>query len=279
VKIGLMLPFGSPGSKPPGWAELRELAETAEASGLDSLWVADHFFAQTADGTTQGFHDGWTILSAVAAVTSRVELGPLVLCTGFRSPAVIANQAVTLDEVSGGRLVLGLGAGWHDPEYEAFGYPTDRKVSRFEEALEIVARLVRGERVTFDGRYHRVSDAVLAPPPERRTPVLVAAHGPRMLRLAARWADAWNTAWFESATDERLVERLRGLDDALAEQGRDPAEVDRTVGIIVRDDTDVEPLLSGLQQRRVAHVIAVVEPATRGGVESLASATRSFRGA
>jgi probable F420-dependent oxidoreductase len=275
-----MLPFGSlddPAAPLQGWTELRELARVAESAGLDSLWVADHFFGQAPDGIVRGMHDGWTILSALAGGTSHVELGPLVLCTGFRSPAVIANQAATLDEVSGGRLVLGLGAGWHDPEYEAFGYPTDHKVSRFEEALEVIARLVRGEHVTFEGRYYAVRDAALAPAPERRIPVLVAGNGPRMLRLAARWADAWNTAWFDAPGDERLAERLRALDEALAEEGRDPASLERTVGIIVRDDTPIEPLLSELQQHRVEHVVAFVEPATSDAVERLASAADRFR--
>src|SRR5580765_2174002 len=170
-----MLPVGDldgPDGRAPTWAEVRGVAQTAEAVGLDSVWMADHLLARV-EGAEHGMHDAWTLLTAVAAVTERVELGPLVLCSGFRSPGVIASMAATLDAVSGGRLVLGLGAGWHDPEYEASGFPTDHKVSRFEEALEIVARLLRGERVTYEGRYYRVADAVLAPPPERRIPLLV----------------------------------------------------------------------------------------------------------
>ena len=130
---------------------VRAVAETAEGCGLDSVWIADHLLAEMQDGTVHGMHDAWTLLSAVAAVTTRVELGPLVLCSSFRDPGVVAKMAATLDEVSDGRLVLGLGAGWHDPEYEAFGFPTDHRVSRFAEALEIIVRLLRGERVSFDG--------------------------------------------------------------------------------------------------------------------------------
>ena len=127
------------------------MAETAEGCGLDSVWIADHLLAEMQDGTVHGMHDAWTLLSAVAAVTTRVELGPLVLCSSFRDPGVVAKMAATLDEVSDGRLVLGLGAGWHDPEYEAFGFPTEHRVSRFAEALEIIVRLLRGERVSFKG--------------------------------------------------------------------------------------------------------------------------------
>src|SRR5438309_6859371 len=211
MKVGIMLPLGET-EDVGSWARIRELAELAESEGLDSLWVADHFFYQPPDGEPSGLHEAWTLLSAVAAVTSRVELAPLVLCSSFRSPGLVANMAATLDMVSGGRLILGVGAGWHDPEYEAFGYPTDHKVGRFEEWLEIVIRLLRGERVTFEGRWYQTRDALVVPPPARRIPILVAGNKPRMLRLVARHADAWNTAWF-GEPDDRLVERVRGLDE------------------------------------------------------------------
>jgi alkanesulfonate monooxygenase SsuD/methylene tetrahydromethanopterin reductase-like flavin-dependent oxidoreductase (luciferase family) len=178
MKVGVMLPVGdmdAPSAPPTTWEDVRTVAETAEGCGLDSVWIADHLLAQMEDGTVQGMHEAWTLLSAVAAVTSHVELGPLVLCASFRDPGVVAKMAVTLDEVSGGRLVLGLGAGWHDPEYAAFGLPRDHRVSRFAEALELVVRLLRGERVTFEGRYYRLDDAALLPPPSRSIPVLVAA--------------------------------------------------------------------------------------------------------
>ena len=157
-----MLPVGDMDGldgRSPNWADVRAIAETAEGRGLDSVWIADHLLAQTAEGSIQGMHDAWTLLSAVAAVTSRVELGPLVLCTSFRSPSVIANMAATLDLVSGGRLLLGLGCGWHEPEYRAFGFPFDHRVSRFAEAVEIIVRLLHGERVTFRGDYYWVEDA------------------------------------------------------------------------------------------------------------------------
>ena len=163
-----------------------------------------------------------------------MELGALVMCASFRNPGLTARMAATLDDLSGGRLVLGLGSGWHDPEYEAFGFPTDHRVGRFAEDIEIITRLLHGERVTFRGRWQRTADAVLLPPPARRVPILIAAKAPRMLGLAARWADAWNSVWF-GRVDERLHERLAGLQAACEAAGRDPTTIRRTVGIRLHD--------------------------------------------
>ena len=177
MKIGVMLPLGGedgPGGGMPGWKDVRAVAEAADQNGLDSVWLADHFLYRDPEGRVYGMHESWTLLSAVAAITTNVELGNMVLCASFRDPGLTAKMAATLDEVSGGRLILGVGAGWHDPEYEAFGLPTDHRVGRFEEWLEIVARMVRGETVTFDGTYYRVSEANLDPAPPHRIPILVA---------------------------------------------------------------------------------------------------------
>jgi alkanesulfonate monooxygenase SsuD/methylene tetrahydromethanopterin reductase-like flavin-dependent oxidoreductase (luciferase family) len=246
----------------------------------------DHFFYKPSDGPIDGQLEAWTLVSAVAAATERVEIGTLVLCSSFRSPALVAKMAATGDEVSGGRLILGLGAGWHDAEYDTFGFPKDRRVDRFEEALRIVVPLVRGETVTFDGRYHQARDAVLEPAPARRIPVLVAAVRPRMLRLTARYADAWNTAWF-GAPDERLRERLEHLDAALAAEGRDPTTLERTVGIEVRDperataaDGDGDRSFSGsvdelaeaidaYEALGISHLIVVLQPMTEASLERL----------
>ena len=274
------------------WPRIRELAELAEAEGLDSLWVADHFFHRPPDGETQGLHEAWTLLSAVAAVTSRVEVAPLVLCGAFRNPGLLANMAATLDVVSNGRLVLGVGAGWHDPEFEAFGYPTDHKVSRFEEWIEIVVRLLRGEHVTFDGRYFETRDAVVVPAPKRRIPILIAGNRPRMMRLVARHADAWNTAWF-GMPDDRLRERLRDLDGALDSEGRDRGDLERSVGLLVRDpdqpgDEDEDwfsgsveelvELLKAHEQLGLAHAVVILEPRTPQSLRRLAEAVRLSRG-
>jgi alkanesulfonate monooxygenase SsuD/methylene tetrahydromethanopterin reductase-like flavin-dependent oxidoreductase (luciferase family) len=276
------------------WPRIRELAELAEAEGLDSLWVADHFFYRPPDGgDIHGLHEAWTLLSAVAGVTSGLELAPLVLCSAFRNPGLVANMAATLDVVSQGRLILGVGAGWHDPEFEAFGYPPDYKVGRFEEWIEIVVRLLRGETVTFDGRWYQTRDAVVLPAPERRIPILIAGNKPRMMSLVARHADSWNTAWF-GRPDDRLRERLHDLDTALDEAGRDRGSLERHVGLIVRDpdqpagDEDgdyfsgsveeLAELLREHEQLGFAHAVVIAEPRTPRSVERLAEAVRISRG-
>ena len=153
MKIGLMLHLSDDDAlgRPPSFETLRDMSIAADESGLDSVWGADHLIFRREDGadeTSNGIHECWTVLSAVAAVTRRVEIGPLVLAMPFRPPALLAKMATTLDEVSGGRLILGIGSGWHEPEFDAFGYPFDHRVGRFEEALAVLLPLLRGERVT-----------------------------------------------------------------------------------------------------------------------------------
>ena len=251
MKIGVLLPMAEsdgPG-RTPSWPEIRDFALSAEAAGIDSLWVYDHFYYDPEDGQPiEGQHEAWTLLSAVAAVTERVELGALVLCSGFREPSLVAKMAASLDEISGGRLILGVGAGWHDPEYDSFGFPKDHRVDRFEEALQVIVPMLDGEHVTFEGTYHRVHDAFLTPAPERRIPVLIACEGPRMLGLTARYAQAWNTAWY-GLPDERLRAQFAAMDSASIAVGRDPSELDKTVGVTVRDpempDDGEDPALDG----------------------------------
>ena len=237
MKVGLILPMNvSDGAQAAEWSGIRHLARHAEAGGIDSLWVYDHLVFRFPDEPEDGIYEAWTLLAAVAASTERAELGTNVLGTGFRPAALLAKMAATLDEVANGRLILGLGTGWHEPEYRAFGYPFDHRAGRFEEALSIIVPLVHGERVTFHGRWHDVDDAVLIPPPPRparlpgRLPILVAAKGERVLRLTARFADAWNTAWF-GVPDDRFAQRLADLVAACEAEGRDSATVDITVGL------------------------------------------------
>ena len=233
MRIGVTLPLAggdAPDGHVPTFEETAAFARHAEAVGLDSIWVFDHLLFRFAGEPEGGVREAWTTLAALAPVVPRVELGSLVMCSSFRNPALMAKTAATLDDLSGGRVILGLGSGWHDPEYEAFGYPTDHKVGRFAEDLEIVARLLHSEHVTFRGQWRTADDAVLLPPPERRVPILVAAKGERMLRLTASWADAWNTAWF-GRVDDRLRTRLTGLGGACDAVKRDPATIRRTIGI------------------------------------------------
>jgi alkanesulfonate monooxygenase SsuD/methylene tetrahydromethanopterin reductase-like flavin-dependent oxidoreductase (luciferase family) len=211
-------------------------------------------------------------VAALAASTNVIELGQLVMCVSFRSPALLAKMAVTGDGVSGGRLVLGLGAGWYDPEYLAFGFPTDHRVDRFEEALRIIGPLLRGERLTFAGGYHQIRDAVLLPPPDRSIPVLVAGNRPRMLRLTARYADAWNTAWY-GYPDKRLQQRLADMDSALGAEGRDPATLRRTIGM----DAELAPdelagAIDAYDRLGIDDLIIRLQPSTRSALDGLARA-------
>jgi alkanesulfonate monooxygenase SsuD/methylene tetrahydromethanopterin reductase-like flavin-dependent oxidoreductase (luciferase family) len=237
MRIGVTLPLAqddTASGRVPAFAETLAFAQHAEAVGLDSVWVFDHLLFRSIDEPDEGIREAWTTKAALAPSVPRVELGSLVMCASFRNPALMAKMAATLDDLSGGRVILGLGSGWHEPEYEAFDYPFDHRVGRFAEDLEITSRLLRGERFTFEGRWRQMHDVVLLPPPERQVPVLVAAKGPRMLRLTAQWADAWNTAWFSGA-DERLRARLDELDVACDDVGRDRASLRRTVGIRLAD--------------------------------------------
>ncbi len=237
MRIGLTLPLATGDAADgvvPGFETTRDFALRAEALGLDSVWVFDHLIFRFEGEPDEGLHEAWTTLAALAPVVPRVELGCLVFCSSFRNAALMAKMAGTLDDLSGGRLCLGLGAGWHEPEYRAFGFPFDHRVSRFAEDLEVIVRLLRGETVALAGEYRTYEDAVLIPRPGRRPPVLVAAKGPRMLELTARWADAWNTAWF-GHVDELLRRRNAELDEACARVGRDPGSIRRTVGLRVHE--------------------------------------------
>ena len=300
MKVGLMLPMGedeASGHVPP-WSTLRDMALTAEERGLDSVYLADHMlFRET--GRTEGIHEAWTVLSAIAAITSRVEIGPLVLAVPFRNPALTAKMAAELDDVSGGRLVLGLGCGWHEPEFEAFDFPFDHRVGRFEEALEIILPLLREGRVRFDGQWHR-ADAELAPrsPRPASMPILIAGKGPRMLRLVARHADRWNAAWYGPPPEaQELDARIARLRAACDEEGRDIATMTLTAGVFVffpglareGDETppasamrgtaeEVAPMLAGYAGRGIAELISHVWPNRPEAVAELAKAAELARG-
>jgi probable F420-dependent oxidoreductase len=284
VDVGLMLPMGD---EPVPYRSILELALAGEDGGLDSLWVYDHLLSAD-NGQVSGQWEAWTALSALAAATTSVTLGTLVSCTGFRHPALHAKMAHTVQEISGGRFILGLGAGWHEPEYRAFGFPFDRRVARFAESIAVIATMLREGRATFAGEFSTVEDAVLLPPlsdPRWRTPILVGCRGERMLRLTARWADAWNTAWY-GLPDERFTRLRARLRDACAVEGRDPAAVDVTVGMVIGGNgparVDPEPdavadALAAWHEQGVAHIVCWPEPTDRASVDLLVAAVQRFR--
>ncbi len=261
------------------------MAQAAEQGGLDSLWLADHLIYRFPELEEFAPWEVFTMLSALAAVTTRVELGTMVACTSFRPPALLAKMADTIDEISSGRFVLGLGAGWHQPEYEAFGYPFDHLASRFEEALQIIVPLLREGHVDFQGKYYQVHNCVLRPrgPSKGGPPILIGAKQPRMLQLVARYADAWNTAWH---TDPAAVQqRYAPLRTACEEVGRDPATITLTAGILVRlqsgEGGEEERAITGSPEEiahrlhefagiGVAHLIVNLEPRTVKTIEEFA---------
>jgi alkanesulfonate monooxygenase SsuD/methylene tetrahydromethanopterin reductase-like flavin-dependent oxidoreductase (luciferase family) len=218
------------------WPELAALARAAEESGFDSVWVGDHLLYRGDGRPERGPWDCWTTLAGLAAVTERVEIGPLVACTAFRPPGILARTAAAVDELSGGRLRVALGSGWNEEEFRAFGIPFDRRTARFEEAFDVVRRLLDSERVTIDG-FEQLDDAVLLPPPARRPPLMVGGAGPRLLAATLPHVDWWNT-WFDdygnrAAGFPALNARI---DEACARAGRDPAEVRRSACLLVEID-------------------------------------------
>ena len=225
--------------RPVHWPEYRALAAAAEESGLDGIYIGDHLLYRGDGRPERGPWSSWELLSALAAVTERVDLGPLVACAGFHPPAVLAKMAATVTDISDGRFVLALGAGWNEAEFRAFGIPFDRRVARFEEAFTIIRGLLAGERVTLDGEFHAVDDAVLLPPAEHRTRLMIGSNGPRMLRTALPHVDAWNT-WYEDYGN--TAEGFAALNDRISaaarDAGRAPEEITRSACAFVVLDRD-----------------------------------------
>jgi alkanesulfonate monooxygenase SsuD/methylene tetrahydromethanopterin reductase-like flavin-dependent oxidoreductase (luciferase family) len=234
VRLGVQLPEVE---RRVDWPELLDMARAAEDAGLDSVWLGDHLLYDLPGGVTRGPWEAWTSLAALAAVTSRVELGPLVASTSFHAPAMLAKMAATVDAISGGRLVLGVGAGWNEREYAAFGFPFDHRVSRFEEAFTIVRTLLRDGRADFHGRYHDVLDCVLDPAPVRPggPPLMLGSTGPRMLSIGLPHVELWNAWWSSYANSPAEFGRLKARVDAAAtEAGRAPDAVRATAAVYVQ---------------------------------------------
>jgi probable F420-dependent oxidoreductase len=291
-KIGIQLPeveWIAP------WSEIKAMAQTAEAVGFDSLWFGEHLLYHYPGTEPRGPWECWTMMAAVAAATSRVEIGPLVACTNFHNPAHLAKMAATLDEISGGRLILGLGAGWYEHEYRAYGYPYDHRVSRFEEAFTIIRTLLREGEIDFAGAYYSARECVLLPrsPRPNGPPLMVGSFGDRMLEITLPHADSWN-AWFADfgQTPEGLKTLLAKIDSACEAVGRDPKAVERTAAIYVQlpggkgrtsGDATMAPSipLKGSPQEiadglraygalGLSYIQIVLDPITRQGIEDFA---------
>lgn len=302
-KIGVFVPhFELPWSGTgPRWREIAEMARVAEGVGFDSFWLPDHLTFRFDNVHPQGGWDVWSLLAALAATTSRIEIAPLVACSSFRNPALIAKMADTIDEISGGRFILGLGAGWHKPEYEMFGFPYDHRVSRFEEALQIIAPLLRTGKVDFEGRFYSARECELRPrgPRPSGPPILVGGAGPRVIRLAATYADAWNVdrkndigevmAWKET------------VDAACREVGRDPATLSRIIGIqvdllnerreamqprqfvqhpwpLAGEPEEVAAKIRAYAETGVEHMMVWVNPENAAGIEAFAPVLQALDG-
>jgi probable F420-dependent oxidoreductase len=290
--IGFMMPIaekGFFGSEPVRFRNMVEMARVAEDAGYDALWLADHFLFRppvAQEGDEYGLWEAWTAAAALAQATSKINIGLLVTCLGWRNPGIVARMTETLDEISGGRFILGVGAGWHEPEYDAYGFPFDHRVGRFEDALTIISSLLRTGSADHDGEFVQAKNAISRPQgplgPTGGPPILVGSSGPRMLRLIARYADAWNTVWHK--TPAEATEKIAAVDAVCAEVGRDPATLVRTVGgNIARpgytgsrgnafegDDAAVAENIAGFRELGFKHFVAGIDPCTPRSLEAFA---------
>ena len=277
------------------YGETRNVAQRAEENGFDSLWLYDHLLYRPEGKPTVGIWECWTFLSALAEATQRVELGTLVVCNSFRNPAMLAKMAITLDEVSQGRLILGIGAGWNKPEYDAFGYPFDHRVDRFEEALQIIRPLLKEGRVDFQGKYYQARDCEIKPrgPRPEGPPLMVGGFGPRMLKLTAQYADLWNSGYY--GQPDQLSEPRQNLERACSEVGRDPSTLGVTAMLALHfpdlspktPDFDNQPLsgtadeiaqaMLGYQQAGVQHIMFHLVPYNLTALGRLEEALRIYR--
>jgi F420-dependent oxidoreductase-like protein len=229
------------------WSDVLELSRHAEATGWDGLWYADHFMPNQADNSGPT-NESWTTVAALAALVPRVRIGPLVSGNTYRHPALVAKMAATLDIISGGRLMLGMGAGWQENEHEAYGLQygsIGERLRRLDEACEVITGMLSNDRTSFDGEFYHVTDAPLNPKPVQSTlPLLIGAMGEKVaLRIVAKHATAWNT-W---ADPEVFAHKSAVLDKHCADVGRDPGSIERTVValVLLSDDSDAVEALRG----------------------------------
>jgi probable F420-dependent oxidoreductase len=293
LKVGVQLPEVERECR---WSEILDMARAIEDLGYDSLWLGEHLLYRWEDSAPRGPWEAWAMLAALAAATKRVELGPFVACTAFHNPAILAKRADTIDEISGGRFILGLGAGWNETEFRAFGVPFEHRIDRFEEAFTIIRTLLREGAVDFEGTYYSARDCELLPrgPRAGGPPLMIGSTGQRMLRIAAPFADSWN-AWFADTENSPagVAALTAKVDAACAEVGRDPADIERTVAVFVQlpggtgrtmgDSTvaqAVRPLggtaeemaeeLRAYARAGIGHVQLVLDPISRESIERFA---------
>jgi probable F420-dependent oxidoreductase len=268
MRIGIQLPEVE---RVVRWPEYVAMARAAEDVGFDTLWVGDHLLYRYGDGSTRGPWEVWTMLSALAASTSRIRLGPLVAATAFHAPPMLAKLAATVDEISGGRLILGLGAGWNEAEFRAFGFPFDHRISRFEEAFTIIRTLLREGSIDFDGRFFQARDCELLPKPSRAggPPLMVGSVGPRMLEITLPHVDAWNV-WYRDSNNSPagLEPILRRLEDACRAVDRDPATLERTSAVLVRTPGGTGRVMGDTTQKDV--------PPVEGSPDEIAARLREY---
>ncbi|MGH2787550.1 MAG: LLM class flavin-dependent oxidoreductase [Actinomycetota bacterium] len=269
MRLGIALPHydTSLAGRPASWAGVRDAALLAEQAGFDSVWVSDHLFLDWSkyggSSEPRGSLECWVTMSALAAVTTRVRVGSLALCNDLRNPALVAKMAATLDALSGGRIDVGIGAGWYEPEYRAAGIEFDAprtRIARMEEAVEIVGRLLAGEELVFKGDHYTIDGAVCRPRPvqDPRPPIWVGGKGDRLLAAAARSADGWNFSWIGSI--DAYADRVAAADRACAAAGRDPATLRRSVGAYLlagHDDADLTRRFERLVERTPDGVLLV----------------------
>jgi probable F420-dependent oxidoreductase len=274
---------------------IREVAQQAEMDGFDSIWLPDHFFYRNPGEPTRGIWECWTMLAALAEATKRVEIGTLVTCNSFRNPAILAKMATTVDEISHGRLILGVGAGWNEPEYQAFGLPYDHRVARFEEALQILKPLLREGHVDFKGRFYEAPNCEIVPHGPRRAgpPLMVGSEGPRMLKLTAQYADLWNTGYM--GKPETMADRFTKIEAACRNSGRDPATLGITalIGLwfpelqankpkffdnpLTGTAQEIAAAMRGYEELNVQHIMFQCEPYTGESRQRLTEALQLFR--
>jgi probable F420-dependent oxidoreductase len=272
MKLGYALPqydYSVSGEARLEYATIVEYARAAEQAGFDSVWLSDHLFLDLdkygGPATPFGCHEPLVTLGALARDVDRVRLGTLVMCEALRPASVLAKALATLDRISGGRLDVGLGAGWYEPEYRAIGMEMPKpgeRIERLTEAVEVVKGLLGGGPFTYDGRFHRAADAANLPPARQvpRPRVFVGGKGDRLLRLVAEHADGWNTCW--AWTFDAYRERLRVLEAACERAGRDPASVWRTLGLYALVGTSEADL-----QQRFDHLRSWSPPGVLDGVD------------